>query len=81
MPHFDIWAEGYLATGMEGIPATAIKLATWVEGYSFDDAVRKWFNDPFYGSRRQKGYGYNPKTNSSYTRLFDNETDARRSFG
>lgn len=43
MPLYDIWSEGYLATGMEGIPAKAQLLASNVEGDNFADAVYKWY--------------------------------------
>ena len=79
---YDIWIEGYLTTGMEGIPAKARCLATGAEGDSFWDAVSKWYNSipdvkHKYGELSFKGndialWG---------CRLFDNEEDARRSFG
>lgn len=37
---FDIWTEGYIATGMEGIPARAQKLASNIEAESFIEAVK-----------------------------------------
>ena len=40
---YDIWREGYLATGMEGIPAKAQRLASNIEANSFIEAVNKWY--------------------------------------
>lgn len=35
MPLYDIWSEGYLATGMEGIPAMESDKAGIQYGYKF----------------------------------------------
>lgn len=41
MSEFNIWSEGFLDQGMEGIPAPASKLnRDPIEAGSFDDAVR-----------------------------------------
>ena len=75
---FEIWSEGYLATGMEGIPEKARMLAE-VEADSFQEACDKLCSDPDW----QRRYGnYNPERLTVWgCRLFDNEADARKSFG
>lgn len=79
---FDIWTEGYLATGMEGIPARAQKLASNIEADNFINAVKKWYkSEPDASSR----FGdLSIRDNKAYIwgcRIFDNETDARKSYG
>lgn len=70
---WDIWSEGYLATGMEGIPAPAQFMGT-VTAKSFAEACAIRFKD-------DTKY-YDPKTNTYWMcRLFDNEGDARKAFG
>lgn len=75
---FQIWSEGYLATGMEGIPVTAKMLAE-VEAETFREACDKVCSDPDW----QKRYGnYNAEHLTVWAcGLFDNEADARKSFG
>lgn len=77
---WDIWVEGYLCTGMEGIPSPAYKAGT-VEAPSFDEAVRRHVarlpdDQATYWGRSSEGvwsvWG---------CRVYDNEADARRSFG
>lgn len=75
----EIWCEGYLATGCEGIPVTAMKLGEY-EAESFEDAILLYIenhpNEERYIHKRLDGswrfWG---------CRLFDNEADARSSFG
>lgn len=82
MKHYDIWIEGYLATGMEGIPARAHMIASNIEANSFIEAVKKW-----YKSEPDASYRYgdliirNGVASLWGCRLFDNEKDARKSFG
>lgn len=79
---FDIWTEGYLATGMEGIPARAQKLASNVEADNFIDAVKKWYKSEPNASSRFGDLCI--RDNKAYIwgcRIFDNETDARKSYG
>lgn len=79
---YDIWVEGYLCTGMEGIPAKAKCLATGVEGDTFLDAVRKWYNSV---PNAEYKYGHLSIDGDCATlwgcKLYDNEADARKSFG
>lgn len=71
MKKWDIWAEGFRATG-EGSGATC--MARGVEAESFEEACRKYFkDDPYFGEK--------PVLNHWGCKLFDNETDARKAFG
>ena len=72
MNKFEIWIEGYAATGESGI---AQKFGE-AEGKDLADAVRNFF----------KGRDDAKYLNKSYTtywgcRIFDNEADARKVFG
>lgn len=82
MKKYDIWVEGYLASGMEGIPARAQKLASNIEANSFVEAVKKWYKSEPNASSR---YGDLTIKNDTACLwgcvLFDNEKDARKSFG
>jgi hypothetical protein len=72
----EIWSEGYLATGMEGIPAPA-HLHGVIEAENLREACEKL-------AEADEGFkGYFNAKNMSYwgCRLFDNEADARKSFG
>lgn len=74
MNTYEIWMEGYLATGMEGIPQRAQRMAV-ARGETFQDACDWYFRckgDNYYDSRTLTYWG---------CKLFDNEADARRSFG
>lgn len=78
MKTWEIWAEGYLATGMDGIPARA-SLMGRSKGETFLDACSQLFkaNPKFDGT-----YYYDAKRNTYWgCRLFDNEADARKLFG
>lgn len=80
MKKYDIWSEGYLETGMEGIPQTAMLIAEGVEGEDFIDAVKKWYDSV----PNREDYGKLTICNGKaflYCRLFDNEADARKAFG
>jgi len=73
-----IWSEGYRATGEEG---TATILGTGY-GKTFNEAVLDWkAKNP---EEAEKYLTYN-KTRDTFSywacRLFDNEADARKSFG
>ena len=82
MNKYNIWIEGYLATGMEGIPAKAQKLASNIEANSFIEAVNKW-----YKSESDALYKYGSlsiKNNRAFLwgcELFQNEAEARKNFG
>jgi hypothetical protein len=99
MKEFEIWSEGYAATGEHG---TAFSHGIW-PGDTFDDAVRNMIkhmsetergNDIYSLYQRQERFIECPVSEEhplgrrlTYVhsiwacRLFDNETDARKSFG
>jgi len=74
---YQIWMEGYLATGMEGIQAPA-KFMGSMEANSFREACIKFSKTP-----DAKGFGNFSEQSLSYwgCGLYDNEADARASFG
>jgi len=71
-----IWAEGYLATGMEGIPARAMKLGA-IEATTLREACEKMAKD----NPEFKRLWCPDRMTYWGCRLFDNETDARRFLG
>lgn len=72
MSVYYIWMSGYLCTGMEGIPEKA-KLVATVEASSFQEACDKHFgNDDSYNRKNLSYWGCG---------LYDNEEDARKTFG
>lgn len=87
MKKFEIWMEGYAATGEHG---TAQKIGEGT-GENFDDAVKDYMSkNPKHGISENKRARY--LTEEGYTKrksnwniwacdLFDNESDARKSFG
>lgn len=87
MKNYEIWMEGYRATGESG---TAQLIAIY-EGESFDDAVMNYMEKtPNHGIAKNTRNGYisdkayeNRESNWNIwsCNLFDNETDARKSFG
>lgn len=84
---FDIWMEGYAATGEHGT-ATLVGKGT---GETFDEAVRDYMSKtPNHGieevtrNRYSSEENYNNRKSNWHIwacRLFDNEADARKSFG
>lgn len=76
--NYQIWMEGYLVTGMEGTPAGAKFLGTF-SAENFKNACITW--DSIHN--RDKGYGDFDIQNLSVwgCGLFDNEIEARASFG
>lgn len=76
MAKYMLWIEGYQASGDS---SGAIYLAD-VVGPTFDQAVQKYVDsltprDKVYWNKSKKGWSY------WGCRAFDNEKDARRSFG
>jgi len=76
MNEYDIWVEGFQATGQSG---SAERLASRVRGDSFRQAVVAWVatpaGDPWRGT-------FNAERLTFWgCRAFDNEAAARRSFG
>ena len=79
---YNIWSEGYLATGMEGIPAKAQCHATDVEASSFIEAVKKWYSSEPDAERRFGSLVIRDGRAFIWgCELFDNEIDARKGFG
>lgn len=69
---YQVWQEGFLCTGMEGVPARACYLGS-AEAVSFKEACDIVCKDnPNYDSKTLRIWG---------CRLYDNEKDARESFG
>lgn len=70
---YEIWSEGYIATGEHGTATFHGRF----EGETFKDAVVNWTKK--YSDAQQ----YVSLENMTYwgCRLFDNESDARKSFG
>ncbi len=72
---YNIWIEGVLDTGMEGCPLPASLLGE-VEAETFQEAC-----DKIALEKRLLGL-YNPDHRTIWgCRMFDNEIDARKSFG
>lgn len=69
---YTLWLEGYAATGQQ---ESAKCLGTY-EGSTFEEACAEWAR-----KTPQPSY-YNAERNTYWRcRFFDNEADARRSFG
>lgn len=78
MQRFEVWLEGYWATGMEDFPAPARKLGE-VEAETFRDACVAICSPPEW---QEHNGDFDVKRLTVWNcRLFDNEADARRSFG
>lgn len=75
MKTYAIWIEGYRATGEHG---TAYKAASGIEASSFEEAVKK-----FARTKEAEDCGnFNEKHLTFWgCRTFDNENDARKSYG
>lgn len=72
MSKYNIWVEGYLVSGMEGRPQGASFVAS-VEAESFSEACKKFYkNDPLFNEEHLTNWG---------CQLYDNEAEARKSFG
>jgi hypothetical protein len=90
MKEYEIWSEGYAATG-ESAPAHRLlrpgeSNSRW-SGVTFQQAVVKALNELHWTmlSEMLQGCGsclYDAKNNTYWgCRFFDNESDARKSFG
>ena len=79
MNKYNIWIEGYVVTGNRGYGRC---VARGIEANSFIEAVKKW-----YATLRNAEIEYGTltiKDNRAFIwgcELFDNEADARKSFG
>lgn len=83
---YEIWTEGYAASGESG---EAHMIGT-AKGETFDQAVEEWAKTSNYKVERNTPERYvseeaykNRRSNWNIwaCNLFDNETDARKSFG
>lgn len=82
MQEFELWCEGYLATGMEGEPQHAWFIGHYY-GHSFMDAVQNC-NAIHHCHNSEGDYIDISDSGNCYMwgcRVFDNEADARKSFG
>lgn len=78
MKKFDVWLEGYRATGEHG---TAQLIGEGVEAETFPEACVKAMLDNNWGAADLEKY-YDKERNTYWgCRFFDNEKDARASFG
>lgn len=75
MKNFDLWLEGWHATG-GGNDATY--LGRW-KGRTFEDACDAWAHHK--PARRLPDYHRNPYPKYWGCKIYDNEKDARASFG
>ena len=83
---YDIWSEGYLASGMEGIPEKAKLVASNVEGDTFIDACYNWAKANKNELQKWGGMTINLNTDICSARLwccrlFPTEVEARETFG
>lgn len=80
---YEIWIEGYLCTGMEGIPAKA-RFLGMCPGEDFYDACcnyNTFMTDP---DDKEPYVNLHPERRTASIwgcRLYDNEKDARQAFG
>lgn len=77
-----MWIEGYLATGMEGIPARAQCLASRIKANSFEEAIKRWY---YSDASNESGWGPLSQYNGHYSlygcRIYQTEHEARKAFG
>lgn len=80
MKKFDIWSEGFLVQGMEGV----LKKAEYIGseyGVDFVDACKRYFMKNKSPEEFEKYWHIcNDGTPWYWCRLYDNEIDARKSF-
>ncbi len=84
---YEIWMEGYAATG----ESSGAQLIGDGEGNTFDEAVKDYMSkNPEHGIKPNERNGYISEEAYTHRRsnwniwacsLFDNEADARKSFG
>lgn len=70
---YDIWEEGFLVTGMEGVPQKAHQIASDIEAPSFVKACIKFCKgDKLFNKKQLSIWG---------CRLFETHKEARKLFG
>lgn len=81
MKRYEVWAEGCLDQGMEGVPQPAVFIGYGM-GESFVEAASECIKR-VWGESDWKRFFRIDENNipSAYVRLYDNETDARKAFG
>lgn len=83
MKEFEIWLEGYMAQENEGVPVKATRFLRY--GETDSKWVAETFPEAIEAALKEKGWDmgyYNPKNNSYWAcGFYDNEADARKSFG
>ena len=78
---YEIWAEGFLDQGMEGIPTKA-RLVGEAEGNTFAEACSNWFKTNVSEGDYKRYFRIDTNGNPLFwVRLFNNENDARKAFG
>ena len=78
---YDIWAEGFLVTGMEGIPQKA-HFVGQAEGNTFAEACENWYKNNVSPDEFERYFHIDSDGNPRFwVGLFDNEEDARKGFG
>lgn len=80
MKNYGLWVEGYAATGEHG----TAKYLGQAEGDTFGEAVQNWYRDTPDANRNYGSLRYNEKRDRWSLwgcEVFDNQADARRSFG
>ena len=76
MRTWDVWSEGYAATG----DRSGARLEGQVDAETFPEACRKACVDS--GKWKEEPGGFDPKGLTVWgCRLFDSESDARKTFG
>lgn len=80
---YEIWMEGYLCTGMEGVPEKARFLA-WMPGTDFYDACCNYNRVMTEPTDNEPYVSLHPDTRTASIwgcSLFDNRVDAQKAFG
>ena len=81
LKQYDIWAEGFLDQGMEGVPEKASYVGKEY-GINFADACERYYRKHSTPEDFNKYFFITDDGIPCYwVRLFDNEIDARKSFG
>lgn len=78
---YNIWAEGFLVQGMEGIPEKA-SFVGQSEGSTFAEACENWYKKNVSPCDFKRFFHIDHEGNPIYwVRLFNNEEDTRKAFG
>ena len=73
---FEVWSEGYVITGGEG----KAMFHGWIRGKTFEKAMGR-YKRVYHGDVEERGEEGNKYFVTWGCRYFDNEADARQSFG